>query len=335
MPKNKSASIRYRIIDQCINNKLNPFPSLEYLANHCANLLNTDVSPSTIEKDIAAMKKDHPIGFNAPIVYSKQHKGYAYAEIGFSISDLSLQEEEWNALSFSAQLLYQYKNVAIFNDFKSAIERINTRFSLGLESHDPINDQFIQFEKAIETNGMEWINPIYEATKKKYAIQFTYHNIYKKKTGSYTIVPYLLKEHRNRWYVIGWEEQRQDYLTFALDRISSLETISTIHKRRPDFHPEGFFQFATGIMEGKQKPVAVELAITEPISKLILLEPIHPSQKLISEKNGITTISITVFINEELYLRILSLGPWCTIKKPASLQKTMAELVKKMGKLYK
>ena len=55
MPKNKSAAIRYRIIDQCINNKRKSFPSLEYLANHCANLLNTDVSPSTIEKDIAVM----------------------------------------------------------------------------------------------------------------------------------------------------------------------------------------------------------------------------------------------------------------------------------------
>ena len=335
MPKNKSASIRYRIIDQCISNKRNPFPSLEDLASRCAELLNTDVSPSTIEKDIAAMKKDHPVGYNAPIVYSKQNKGYAYSEIGFSISELKLQDDEWNALKFSAELLYQYKNVPVFNDFKNAIERINTRFSIGLDPNEPIINQHVHFEKAIASNGMEWINLIYDAIRKKYALQFTYNNIYKKKTASYNIIPYLLKEHRNRWYVIGWEEQRQDYLTFALDRICSLELISTVQTKRIDFHPESFFQHATGIMEGKKKPVSVELSITEPISKLILLEPIHPSQKLLSDKNGSIQVGITVFVNEEFYGRILSMGPYCTITKPATLKKIIGALVKKMGKLYK
>jgi hypothetical protein len=75
MPVNKNAIIRHRIIDQCINNKRHKFPSLEYLADRCSQMLETDISMSTIEKDMALMKKDHPLGYNAPIVYSKQNKG--------------------------------------------------------------------------------------------------------------------------------------------------------------------------------------------------------------------------------------------------------------------
>ncbi|MEN9884528.1 MAG: hypothetical protein RLZZ420_1745, partial [Bacteroidota bacterium] len=90
------------------------------------------------------MKKPEPVGFSAPIAYSKTEKGYYYAEAGFSISELSLAEEEWNALRFSAQLLFQYREVPIFSDFRNAIERINTRFALGLDTDEPEVNRFVQ-----------------------------------------------------------------------------------------------------------------------------------------------------------------------------------------------
>jgi len=339
MPSNKNAIIRHRIIDQCINNKRHRFPTLEFLADYCSEILETNISTSTIEKDIAVMKKNPPIGYNAPIVYSKKNKGYTYSEIGFSIAELNLQDEEWDALRFSAQLLYQYRDVPIFSNFKNAIERINTRFSLGIQLDDPILDQRVQFETSNSASGMEWIDLIYNAIKNKFPITFSYQNIYKKKTSSYTLNPYLLKEYRNRWYVIGWSSERDDYLTFALDRMLSLEVINVKQtadfKQRAAFNPKSFFHYATGIMEGNTKPEIIELIVSDPISKLVMLEPLHSSQKLISEKTDEIHISLKLFLNEELYLRLLSLGPWCKVVKPTSLKTTMKELVQQMGKQYK
>jgi len=334
MPVNKNAIIRHRIIDRCINSKRHKYPSLEYLADRCSEILETDISTSTIEKDLALMKKDHPIGYNAPIVYSKTEKGYAYSEVGFSIAELNLQEQEWNALRFSAQLLYQYKDVPVFADFKQAIERINTRFSLSLDIDDPIISKHVDFETPNAVSGMEWIDQLFDAIRNRFAINFTYTNIYKKTTSSYQLIPYLLKEHRNRWYVIGWSNEKQNYTTFALDRILSLDIINVKQtadiKHRNAFNAESFFQHATGIMDGKGKPQTVELAITDPISKLVLLEPIHASQQLIKESDGEIRISMTVYINEEFCLRLLGMGPWCKVLKPATLKKSIAGLVSKM-----
>lgn len=335
MPKNKSAAIRHRIIDQCINDKRHKYPTLDYLAERCADLLDTDVSPSTIEKDIAAMKRDPPIGYGAPILYSKQHKGYAYGEEGFSISSLSLAEEEWDALRFSAQLLFQYREVPVFADFRNAIERINTRFDLGLELQEPDAEKIIQFETAVAGKGNEWINAILESIKSRKTVSFTYENIYKKKSASYTLEPFLLREHRNRWYMIGWSPDRNDYLTFALDRISSLEKTNVGRSNKGGFEAESFFRHATGIMEGKGKPVKVELQVREPLSRLVLLEPLHHSQKLINEKDGVARISMQVYLNEELTLKLLGLGPWCTVLKPTSLRENMKNLSKQMVKNYK
>jgi predicted DNA-binding transcriptional regulator YafY len=281
------------------------------------------------------MKKPEPVGFSAPIAYSKTEKGYYYAEAGFSISELSLAEEEWNALRFSAQLLFQYREVPIFSDFRNAIERINTRFSLGLDTDEPEVNRFVQFETSNASNGQLWIDLIFSAIRSRRALVFKYDNIYKKKISAYQLDPYLLREHRNRWYMIGWSEERQDYLTFALDRIIELNVTDDPQKLKKDFHSGEFFQHATGIMEGTGKPVNVELAVKGPAGKLLLLEPLHRSQVLISQKEDNIKVSLQVLVNEEFMLRLLGLGPACKVIKPASLKASIKSMINGMLENYK
>lgn len=335
MPRNKSAYSRHRIIDRALNDTRNRYPNLTYLANRCSDLLDTDISVSTIEKDIATMKMGHPIGYDAPIVYNRRYKGYAYAEHNFSISALNLQDEEWLGLKFAAELLFQYKDVPVFSDFKNAIERINACFSLGIGPDEPVISGHVQFEKPHSVSGLQWIHLIYEAIRTVMGLRFTYDNIYKKRSALYTITPMLLKEHRNRWYVIGWENDRSDYLTFALDRISEATIVTIPETKKTDFNAEEFFRHSVGIMESStQTPTTIQLEVRDPISKLVLLEPIHPTQIVINRSNDKVMLQMNVLLNDELYQRLLALGPWCIVKKPASLFKKMCALVKQMTVHY-
>ena len=335
MPRNKSAYSRHRIIDRALNDTRNRYPNLTYLANRCSDLLNTDISVSTIEKDIATMKMGHPIGYDAPIVYDRRYKGYAYAERNFSISALNLQDEEWLGLKFAAELLFQYKDVPVFSDFKNAIERINTRFSLGIGPGEPVISGHVHFEKPLADSGLQWIHLIYEAIRSDIGLRFTYDNIYKKKSAIYTITPILLKEHRNRWYVIGLENDRRDYLTFALDRISAASTVAIAETSKTDFNAEEFFRHSVGIMESStQKPTTIQIEVRDPISKLVVLEPIHPSQIVINSSDDKVVLQMNVLLNDELYQRLLAFGPWCIVKKPTTLYRKMCALVKQMTVHY-
>lgn len=335
MPKNKSAATRYRVIDQMLNDKRKPFPNLEQLAAKCSAVLGLDVSTSTIEKDIRAMREQAPKGYSAPIVYSKVEGGYVYGEVGFSIAELNLNEEEWSALQFASQLLYHYKEVPIFSNFKNAIERINTRFALDIDGDDKVLDESVQFEKSVHTKGMDLIESIYNAIKNKQAVHFHYKNIYKGKSSSANLIPYLIKENRNRWYVIGWSEEKEKYTTYALDRITDLVVLSNVYKRRSDFNASSFFQYSTGIMESNTKPEEVLLTILKPISDLVLLEPLHATQKLISEKTDRVQISLKVLLNEEFTFKILGIGAFCVVDKPVSLRKTIKGVIQKMTSNYK
>jgi predicted DNA-binding transcriptional regulator YafY len=325
MPVIKDANTRYRVIDKCLNDKWKRYPTIEDLADACSRVLKSTISTSTIEKDIAAMKRPAPNGYSAPIVYSKIHKGYLYAEVGFSINDLRLEEEEWEALAYAANLLYHYKEIPLFHSFREAIEKINTRFTIPYDYNDEDFDVFIQFEKGNATGGYQWLGMIYQAIKQKFSVAFQYENIYKKEERSYQIQPYLLKEHRNRWYMIGWEESRQTYLTFALDRITDANTVEKKQKRRTDFNPKLFLQHAIGIMEGDGTASSIELELLDPVDKLVLLEPLHPSQQVIKQNPRSTHVQIMVNINPELIQRILSMGALCKIKKPLSLRNIIKE----------
>ena len=335
MPKIKSAVSRFYIIDACLTNPLKPYPTIEDLARECSERIREGISTSTIEKDIRQMKLSRPNGYDAPIEYSKQNKGYFYAEQGFSIADLTLSDHEWDGLRYAANLLHQYTHVSIFKDFKQAIDKINTRFNLLLDLEEPDFDKYIQFETGNSTNGYDWIGNILPAIKNRWILNIRYENIYKKEVKEYSVYPKLLKEHRNRWYLIGWVAHREDYLTFALDRIQNIAVVQKTQKHRFDFNADDFLQFSVGIMEGDKKPEKVVLQIDDPYHKLIQLEPLHHSQKIIEQNSKMIKIEVQVHINEELCNHILSMGPYGKVLQPNHLKKRIKELLSKTLCLYK
>ena len=87
-------------------------------------------------------------------------------------------------------------------------------------------------------------------------------------------------------------------------------------------------------MQSAAEPQEVEITLKAPISKLILLEPLHHSQQLIEETIDEIRIKITVFVNEELCLRLLGLGPCCVVHKPTSLREKIKSMIHTMYQAY-
>ncbi|MFM1931274.1 MAG: hypothetical protein RL226_577, partial [Bacteroidota bacterium] len=69
MPANKYALLRYRIIDRCLTNSASPFPNKEKLREACEEALygslGENISESTIEKDLWAMRNENELGYFA------------------------------------------------------------------------------------------------------------------------------------------------------------------------------------------------------------------------------------------------------------------------------
>jgi predicted DNA-binding transcriptional regulator YafY len=329
MPIIKAALARIRIIDEAIRNTGRRYPNLEELVEIVSRKLDRSISRSTIEKDIQYMKSQ-----DAPLRFNTSRGGFEYTEIGYSFFQLPVSEEDMDAIRIAAETLRQYNNIPVFKQFQHAIIKMNEKLKLSESFGEEIIDRTIMFESAPIPTGVEYLSDLVSAARNLQIIRFEYENIYKGKTASYELHPYLIKEYRNKWYLIGWSEDRKDYLTFGLDRILTLDLQRQTYSRRKDFNPDIFFKYSIGITEFDHKPQDIVLSFDPIIGKLIKAQALHHTQSIVSDTPKALKISLRLLVTEELIQTLLAFGNKVTVQKPASLKSEVKDRLKKALENY-
>ena len=327
MPKNKEAYIRYRIIDERLRNKQKPFPSLNELTFSCSDLLGTKFSSSTIQKDILAMRNDEMLGFLAPIKFNKLDNGYHYTDPEYSISNLPLKQEELTAIEFAAGILSQFKAVKLFGPIESALEKITQAVNISRSLKSENLDHIIQVEKASFFKGSELVGPILEAIINKQVITFEHYNFTTGQTKKHLLHPYVLREHNNRWYVVGWQEELKKIRTFGLDRIEKFGLTKEKFHKDAEFDAEKFFKYSFGITVDNMIPEEIVLSFVPQDGRFIKSKAMHETQKVLIDNDEELRISLNVIPSSELTMQILSYGAGVKVIKPKWLVKKVSEIL--------
>ena len=337
MPSNKHAAIRYRAIDrQLVQRK---YPSLNDLVSACEKALPSDtkrntIGTRTISKDIEDMRHSEQLGFNAPIVYDRDQRGYVYEDPHYSITNFPLNQEEMKSLSFAANLLDQYRDIELFDTYIGAVEKVVNAIRVGhLKLKYPKYD-FIGFEKVPKGGGSEFLNPLIEAIIHKWVVEIQYQRFESDKPILHLIHPYYLKEYRNRWYLIGWHDKWKDIRTFALDRMIAVEERIDKHYIEGYFDPVAYFKNSVGVIARMGDPVTVRLQFTKKQGDYILTQPVHESQVVEKETKDYLTIRLTVCIAYELITSIVGWGDQVKVLAPKSLKDEIKEMHRKALNLY-
>jgi len=319
MPANKYALIRYRVIDRMITNPYRPYPNLEDLIDGCSETLGKQVSKSTLEKDLHAMKNDSALGYEAPIRYSKEYDGYYYEDPDFSISDIPLSDEEIDAIVIAANTLDQFKGIAIFNQYGAAIEKILNKVKLAPWEQRGTGSS-IQFEQLPTVRGNEHLGQLFTAIQQRHVVTFEYASYKTGDRGVKQVEPYLLKEYSNRWYLLGFSRARADFRVYGLDRIQALVTTVERFDRQPNFDSDNFFKHSIGITANiQEQPEDVVLQCTPVLGKYLESQPLHESQA-IQAHDAHWEIRLQVLLTYELEQKLLSFGNEVRVIQPENLK---------------
>jgi predicted DNA-binding transcriptional regulator YafY len=338
MPANKYALLRYRIIDRCLTNKGKKFPSREDLRQACEDALfgsgGDAISLSTIDKDIWAMKNEGELGYYAPIKFNKSEGGYCYEQEDYSISELSLGDDDLQAIRFAAATLDQFRDVPIFRQYESAIEKIINRVNISPNPDDEALDKYIQFEKSTVSKGNEFLGPLLEYIRARKSIRIQYRKFTDDGTKEYELHPYLLKEYHNRWYLIALDAGNKNIRTFGLERIEKIETGERKFSIEKKFDADLFFKYSIGITEKSDKPQDIVLVFDTVAGRFLKTQPIHLSQKILKEGKHEIHIGLHVLVTPELINFILGYGSQVRVHKPSSLKIAIAKQLKDALKNY-
>lgn len=331
----KNALIRYRVIDKAIRNKFKPFPSKEELRKACEDAIfgndeGENICDSTIEKDLFFLRMEH----DAPIKYSKRYGGYYYNSDSFSLDDIPLTEEDMDAIRFAANTLSQFKDVEMFKQFGFAIDKIAEKVAISNDQFSEESNTYVQFEAAHSVRGSEFLPMLLTAIRLKKYTYFDYGGFTSEKKKSRKVVPLLLKEYRNRWYLICHDCVKNSIITYALERMENVEVSESISTESITFDTDKFFQNAIGITVNNSVPEMVVFKADNVASKYIDSQPFHSSQSVLKEGKNKTTFSLQVIISEELIRSFLSYGGELEVVEPESLRNTIKKRIVEMSERY-
>ena len=336
MPHIKNALIRYRILDRAIGNKYNPYPNKQQLRELCEEDLfgstnGSHICDSTIEKDLFAMKMEH----DAPIKYSRKFHGYYYTDENYSLNDTPLSVQDLESISFAVNTLKQFRDVSMFKQFGQAIDKIVDR--VAVESKQPLedNNKVIQFELAFSEGSNDFLGTVYEAICKQMKLVFVYKSFVSNSYTNRVVSPLLLKQYRNRWYLISYDSKKKSIRTYALDRMSEVHMADDKIDSAHNFNASEYFKFATGItVFSGSKPQKIILKASEVASKYIKSQPFHNSQVLIKKDNDHSYFELNIFIAEEFIMNILGFSGDIEVLEPNSLRQEIISRVNQLNKSY-
>ncbi len=320
MAINKLALIRYKTIDDCLRNRFRKW-SLEDIIEKVADTLyelegiTSGVSKRTIQADIQLMRSDK-LGYNAPIIV-KDKRFYAYEDPSFSITKVPINTADVDKMKEIVGVLKQFNAFNYFDEMSDMIARLENNLYKSTKQ----SGNNIQLESNKQVKGLGYIPSLYQAILNKRSLLIEYKSFKARQSQQEIYYPYLLKEYRNRWFLICKAKKRPGILNLALDRVIEFQELPNeafFAHQGIDF--DRYYGDLIGVTKSERdRAQKVILEFDSHTAPYVITKPLHHSQVILKQNEKTTVFRIDVVLNFELEREILGFGECVKVLSPRSL----------------
>lgn len=333
MPINKSAKVRYDIIDECLRNtkiKWTKQRLLDQVNRRLAlhNFSDATISISQIRYDL----RDMEVELGAPIETKREGRSYYYyyEDEDYSINNIPVSKEDINTLNTAILLLQQFEQFSIVQDTVSVIHKLEAK----LDDHNKVDANVIQFSYNFNQNTIETIEDLFQCIHQKNVLRVKYVTTDIK---TYHIRPYILKVYDDNWYLLASCKECDELKVF---NIKYLQHICVINQGDIPFveNASSYFNNRIGVSQRSDDPTIehITMLLNGNAAMEVLTRPLHHSQNIIEsdQEAGSVKISLDVIINKELIKKILTFGKEATVQEPKHLATEVRCTIKDAMNVY-
>lgn len=180
--------------------------------------------------------------------------------------------------------------------------------------------------------GTEYFNGILHAIQNNLIITFQLNSYWAEATQR-RCVPKAIKEAQNRWYLIGYDLDREDFRNYGLDRITNFE-ITSSKKATPNININDEYKNAFGI-ETYGEPTTILIEFENSQKEYIKSLPFHASQKIMEENEKSFITELFMLPTYDFRMELLKYGDQCEVVEPKKLRDEMKAIVVNLSKMYK
>lgn len=286
------------------------YPSREKLCHYLRDHDIDYASAASVERDIRDIRADYDIS----ITYDRRKRGY--------FLDLPADED-----------------ISNFRDFVRLLER-RERLEVLTQSGRSVT-QYLQLEHddggaASRFRGLDLMAPLWNALQRKLVVTFHYRAYKDQPAEQRRVEPGLLFEYRNRWYLDGFDLDRNGERTFGLDRMNELTLTAQAVQPNRKIDYRAARRHVIGVTAPPGSPVErVVLRFRRPEAEYVLSLPLHSSQQTVSETTTRVDVELWVVLNHELEREIMAYGEEVEVLEPVALRERIGERVWAMSKKYR
>lgn len=327
MPVSKNAFERYKIIDRKLRSRKDGFTIMELtkLVNQELVMFdrktNPDISQEVTDRMIRNDLKNMPDIYPVEIV--KRNGKYCYETSEDSIDNINLKDEDKTAITLAMGVFARFNGTPIYDKFSDAVTRILAS-SVLRKINTTDTKRYIQVAEVSEHSGIEWIETIYNAIVERKTLKLHYKS-FGDKVSVNVISPYMIKEYRNKWYLIPYvhsEDKEGAILLHRLSRIIKIEECDEPFVEDKTFDGNKYFKYTLGVYHKHgEEPTHVKLKLHgSPIIKILSEDKIHHTQELVLISPEEAMLDLHVYTSPELNTFIMSYAESIEVIEPISLR---------------
>lgn len=301
----------------------------------------------TFRQDIHHFKRiyaesdlEGPLFIEARNQTDSRKKTYKYSRNHWSIMPLineKYAKSEWRALESSITKLKKELSTSAADKLAFLVESRIDVLRGGKKLVDWSDNTILK--------GYNILPSLYKSVKIRQPISFEF-KMFNSPVIKCILHPYLLKEYLGRWYCLGYREDDGEIWPMAVDRMIA-ESLAPAMVPFIDFPVKGisqeeYFDNIIGVTKEYNANTAKDYLLTKEEHKVVLgifssktwgivnSRPLHHSQKVemeFDQTKSYGEISITVIINIEMYLSILSIGRDISIVQPTFAREKMKKML--------
>lgn len=278
--------------------------------------ISTGVSKRTVQADIQFMRSNK-LGYNAPIVVTDR-KYYSYSDPDYSINQSRLTEADMGKMNEIVGVLRQMSGFNYFDEMSDIITRLENTMQKSIGN----TGNLIQMEGNHLLKGIEHVSTLYHAISQKIPLLIQYQSFKADVPRQDIYFPYLLKEYRNRWFLICRNRKSPALQTLALDRIVDfMEMLPKDYEEYDGVDFERYFSDTIGVTKTqKDRAYKVIFHVEKSNVPYLITKPLHPTQQILKTDETGGIFRIDVVLNFELERELLGFGECLTVMAPRFLQ---------------
>jgi predicted DNA-binding transcriptional regulator YafY len=197
-------------IDQLL--RADAYPSRKSIARHY------EVSVKTVERDLDYMRDR----LGAPIAYDPIQKGFFYDSPGYYLPSVYIAEGEALALFLSVHLGAGWRGTPFAESARKAWAALAKALPEEISvSPDAFGEHVMIIDRSVPYDSESWMQLLEAATSHRTA-HVEYRAPGYERAVSKVLHPYRLILHRSAWYVLAFDEYRDDVRVVALSRLQSV-----------------------------------------------------------------------------------------------------------------